>query len=65
MRGAAGPGGAADEENTTSKPPLLVDDVGGRLKVNGSTDDRSLAPLILGMRSTQDAAGDGSGFSGP
>jgi len=32
MCGAAGPGGAADEENTTSKPPL-VDDVGGQLTV--------------------------------
>ncbi|WP_329558971.1 endonuclease/exonuclease/phosphatase family protein [Streptomyces uncialis] len=33
--------------------------------LNGTTDDRALAPLLRGLTSAQDVAGDGFGFSWP
>ncbi|MFF8958820.1 endonuclease/exonuclease/phosphatase family protein [Streptomyces sp. NPDC014894] len=46
-------------ERDRSKRTLLVGDF------NGTADDRALAPLLDGMTSAQDAAGDGFGFSWP
>ncbi|NLU71771.1 hypothetical protein HCC61_03565 [Streptomyces sp. HNM0575] len=50
--------GRAIEQDRTEKKVLLGD-------LNGTMNDRALAPVTSQMRSTQGAAGDGPGFSWP